>query len=182
MRAGPGTESNEVITLKFPLLADRTFRSIFDIEPSALAAAGIRLLLADLDNTLVPYGVPEPDEAVRAWERALKAEGVKLFILSNNRKSDRARRFAEALGVPFIGHAGKPKTPSFYRAMEEMGCTPAQTAIVGDQIFTDILGGRRAGVTTLLVEPIRLAGNPGRYLRYGVEWPFRALTKRRSKA
>ena len=176
MRAGPGTESNEVMTLKFPLLADRTFRSIFDIEPSALAAAGIRLLLADLDNTLVPYGVPEPDEAVRAWERALKAEGVKLFILSNNRKSDRAKRFAEALGVPFIGHAGKPKTPSFFKAMEQMGVTPQETAVVGDQVFTDVLGGNRAGVTTILVKPIRLAGNPGRYLRYAVEVPFRLLS------
>ena len=52
---------------------------------------------------------------------------------------------------------------------------------MGDQIFTDILGGKRAGVRTLLVEPIRLAGNPGRYLRYAAEWPFRALAKQRSK-
>ena len=52
---------------------------------------------------------------------------------------------------------------------------------MGDQIFTDILGGNNAGVTTLLVEPIRLAGNPGRYVRYAVEWPFRALAKQRSK-
>ena len=59
--------------------------------------------------------------------------------------------------------------------------TAEQTAIVGDQIFTDILGGRNAGVFTLLVEPIRLAGNPSRYLRYAVEWPFRALTKRRTR-
>ena len=56
-----------------------------------------------------------------------------------------------------------------------------QTAMVGDQIFTDILGARRMGILALLVEPIRLAGNPGRYLRYAVEWPFRALTKRRTK-
>ena len=90
-------------------------------------------------------------------------------------------RFSQALGVPFVGHAGKPKPGSFYKAMEQMGCTAEQTAIVGDQIFTDILGGRNAGVLTLLVEPIRLAGNPGRYLRYAVEWPFRALTKRRTK-
>ena len=62
-----------------------------------------------------------------------------------------------------------------------MGCKPDETAIVGDQIFTDILGGRNAGIYTLLVEPIRLAGNPGRYLRYAVEWPFRALTKRRTQ-
>lgn len=170
------------MTLKCPFVADRTFRSIYDIQPSALAEAGIRLLLADLDNTLVPYGVPEPDEKVRAWERELREAGVTLFILSNNRRSDRARRFAMALGAPFIGHAGKPKIASFLQAMEEAGCTRRETAMVGDQIFTDILGGRRAGVATFLVEPIRLAGNPGRYLRYAAEWPFRALTKRRDRA
>lgn len=155
--------------------------SIFDIEPAALAGRGIRLLLADLDNTLVPYGVPEPTDGVRAWSTALAEHGVTLFVLSNNRRPARPERFARALGVPFIGHAGKPKPGSFFRAMEQMGCKPEETAIVGDQIFTDILGGRNAGIYTLLVEPIRLAGNPGRYLRYAVEWPFRALTKRRTK-
>lgn len=161
------------------MLAHWAGKDIFSLQPAALARRGIRLLLADLDNTLVPYGVPEPDERVRAWTAALRAEGITLFILSNNRHPQRAERFARALGVPFIGHAGKPKPGSFYRAMEEMGCTAEETAIVGDQIFTDILGGRNAGVLTLLVEPIRLAGNPGRYLRYAVEWPFRALSKRR---
>ena len=80
--------------------------------------------------------------------------------------------------MPFIGHAGKPKTPSFVRAMERMGVTREQTAIVGDQVFTDVLGGNRAGVTAILVEPIRLAGNPGRYLRYAVEVPFRLLSRK----
>ena len=117
---------------------------------------------------------------MRAWKEALDGQGVTLFILSNNRHPQRPERFANALGVPFLGHAGKPKPDGFRRAMEQMGRTPAQTAIVGDQIFTDILGGRNAGVLTLLVEPIRLAGNPGRYLRYAAEWPFRILGKRRS--
>ena len=156
-------------------------RSIFEIDPAALALRGITLLLADLDNTLVPYGVPGPTAEVRAWKEALAAAGVTLFILSNNRHPQRPERFANALGTPFLGHAGKPKPGGFYRAMEQMGCTPEHTAIVGDQIFTDILGGRNAGVLTLLVEPIRLAGNPGRYLRYAAEWPFRILAKRRSR-
>ena len=144
--------------MAFSMLPHWTGGSIFDIDPAALAGRGITLLLADLDNTLVPYGVPEPTEAVRAWNRALEEAGVTLFVLSNNRHPQRPERFAHALGR-----------------------TPAQTAIVGDQIFTDILGGRNAGVLTLLVEPIRLAGNPGRYLRYAAEWPFRILGKRRSK-
>ena len=167
--------------MAFSLLARWTGDSIYDIDPGALARRGIRLLRADLDNTLVPYGVPEPTAEVRRWKDALAAAGITLFILSNNRHPGRPERFSQALGVPFIGHAGKPKTPSFFRAMERMGCTRAQTAIVGDQIFTDVLGGSRAGVLTLLVEPIRLAGNPGRYLRYAAEWPFRALAKGRSK-
>ena len=165
--------------MAFSVLPHWTGGSIFDIDPAALARRGITLLLADLDNTLAPYGVPEPAEAVRAWTRALEEARVTLFILSNNRHPQRPERFAHALGVPFLGHAGKPKPGGFLRAMERMGRTPAQTAIVGDQIFTDILGGRNAGVFTLLVEPIRLAGNPGRYLRYAVEWPFRMIAKRR---
>ncbi len=163
------------------LTAHWSGKTIYDIDPAALAGRGIRLLLADLDNTLVPYGVPEPTQAVRDWTAELENQGITLFVLSNNRHPQRPERFCKALGVPYIGHAGKPKPGSFYKAMEQMGCTPEQTAIVGDQIFTDILGGSRAGVTTLLVEPIRLAGNPGRYLRYATEWPFRALTKRRTK-
>lgn len=162
------------------LLAHWTGRSIYDLDPAALARRGIRLLLADLDNTLVPYGVPEPDQPLRDWSAALAEAGVTLYVLSNNRHPQRPGRFSEALGVPYTGHAGKPKAASFFVAMERMGCTSAETAIVGDQIFTDILGGNRAGVTTLLVEPIRLAGNPGRYLRYAAEWPFRMLSKQRS--
>ena len=159
--------------------ADYLADNIYDITGEALARRGIRLLLADLDNTLVPYGVPLPDERLRAWRDELKEHGVTLFILSNNRHESRPRIFAQALDVPYIGHAGKPKTPSFFAAMEQMGATREQTAIIGDQIFTDVLGGNRAGVATILVRPIRLAGNPGRYLRYAVEVPFRLLSKGR---
>ena len=158
------------------LRARFTARDIYELTGEALAEKGIRLVLADLDNTLVPYGVPLPDEKLRAWRDDLAAHGVTLFVLSNNRHESRPRVFSDALGIPYIGHAGKPRTFSFYRAMERLGVTKEQTAIVGDQIFTDVLGGNRAGVSTILVEPIRLAGNPGRYLRYAAEWPFRLLS------
>ena len=104
-----------------------------------------------------------------------------LFLLSNSRKPRRAEHFAKALGIPFLGHAGKPKSGGYLRAMERMGRTSAQTAMVGDQIFTDILGAKRTGMLALMVEPIQLAGNPGRYLRYAVEEPFRALGRRRTR-
>ena len=109
------------------------YPSVTHISPKALAARGIRLVLADLDNTLVPYKVAEPPAHVAAWKEALAAEGISLFL----------------------------------------------TVMVGDQIFTDTLGANNAGVIPLLVEPIRLAGNPGRYIRYAVETPFRLLGKRR---
>lgn len=165
--------------MAFSLAADIVCDSIYDIDLSALTAAGIRLLLADLDNTLVPYGVPLPTDEIRTWNGQLKAAGVTLLVLSNNRHADRPRVFSESLGVPFIGHAGKPKTDGFIKAMEQVGASAEQTAIVGDQIFTDILGGSRAGVTTILVKPIRLAGNPGRYVRYAAELPFRLLSGRK---
>ena len=150
---------------------------IYQITGEALERRGIRLLLADLDNTLVPYGVPLPDKKLKPWRDDLAVHGVSLFILSNNRHESRPRIFAQGLEVPYIGHAGKPKRASFVKAMERQGVTAAQTAIVGDQVFTDVLGGNRAGVATILVKPIRLAGNPGRYLRYAAEVPFRLLSK-----
>ena len=110
--------------MALPILAHWAGRSIFDIEPAALARRGIRLLLADLDNTLAPYGEPEPTQAVRDWAAALGEQGITLFVLSNNRHPERPRRFSQALGVPFLGHAGKPKPGGFRRAMEQMGCTP----------------------------------------------------------
>ena len=156
------------------------YPSITHISPKALAEKGVKLVLADLDNTLVPYKVTQPPPAVVAWKEALEAEGITLFLLSNSRRPGRAQKFAEKLGIPYQGHSGKPKRAGYLRAMERMGATPAQTVMVGDQIFTDTLGANNAGVTPLLVEPIRLAGNPGRYIRYAVETPFRLLGKRRS--
>lgn len=137
---------------------------------------GIRLLLSDLDNTLVPYGVAVATDEIIEWNNRLNAAGVTLFVLSNNRRADRPRIFSRSMGVPFLGHAGKPKTKGFLEAMERMGVSAKETAIIGDQIFTDVLGGNLAGVMTILVKPIQLAGNPGRYLRYAAELPFRAIS------
>ena len=114
------------------------------------------------------------DTAEKLGERARQAE-IALFLLSNSRKPGRPHSFAQKLDIPCIGHAGKPKRGGFFRAMERIGVTPDQTVMVGDQIFTDVLGANRSGVTPLLVKPIRLAGNPGRYIRYAVETPFRLL-------
>lgn len=155
------------------------YPSIAHISPQALADRGIKLVLADLDNTLVPYKVTCPPAEVIAWKEELGAAGITLFLLSNSRKPGRAKAFAEQLGIPYQGHSGKPKKAGYLKAMERMGVAPEETVMVGDQIFTDTLGANNAGVTPLLIRPIRLAGNPGRYIRYAVETPFRLLGKRR---
>lgn len=161
----------------FPLVPNFLFENIYTIDLDRLRARGIRLLLADLDNTLVPYAVKTPTDEVRAWKDRLEEAGITLFILSNSRKPGRAQRFAQDLGVPYEGHVGKPKSGGFRRAMDRMGVTPDQTAIVGDQIFTDIWGGNNAGVLTLMVKPIQF-GTIFRALRYGIETPFRIQAKR----
>ena len=155
------------------------YPSVTALDPKALRARGITLVLADLDNTLVPYGVTEPPEEIVAWKQALEAQGIQLFLLSNSRRPGRAQGFAQRLGIPYQGHSGKPRRAGYLRAMERRGRRPEETVMVGDQIFTDTLGANNAGVVPMLVEPIRLAGNPGRYLRYAAETPFRLLGKRR---
>ena len=163
----------------FSPIPQGVYPRITDLDPAALARRGVKLVLADLDNTLVPYKATEPPPELVAWKQALEAEGIILYLLSNSRKPGRAQAFAEQLGIPYQGHSGKPKKAGYLRAMERMGCTPGETVMVGDQIFTDTLGANNAGVTPLLVLPIRLAGNPGRYIRYAAETPFRLLGKRR---
>lgn len=166
--------------MSFSPIPRGVYPSVTAIDPEALARRGVRLVLADLDNTLVPYKVTEPPAEVVAWKEALEEQGIQLFLLSNSRKPGRAQRFAQKLGIPYQGHSGKPRKAGYLRAMERMGCTPRETVMVGDQIFTDTLGANNAGVTPLLVEPIRLAGNPGRYIRYALETPFRLLGRGRS--
>ena len=86
------------------------YPSVTALDPKALRAKGITLVLADLDNTLAPYKVLEPDPEVAAWKEALEREGIQLFILSNSRKPGRAQRFAEALGIPYALEGIKPPT------------------------------------------------------------------------
>lgn len=161
--------------MAFSLMPDGVYDSIHDIDAGTLRKRGITLLLADLDNTLAPYSSPLPDERVREWKARLSEGGVELFILSNSRKPDRTRLFAEALGAPYLSRAGKPRAASFHLAINRMGRTQSQAAMVGDQIFTDVLGAKNADIPALLVRPISLAGNPGRYLRYAAELPIRLL-------
>ena len=163
--------------MAFSLLPDRVYQSIYQLDPEALAASGIRLIVADLDNTISPYSVGEPTKEIFAWKETLQHHGISLFILSNNRSPTRIKKYCHQLGVPFIDHAGKPRKASFLKAMEQMGCRKEETIMIGDQIFTDVLGGNNAGIPVYLVKPIRIRGHLFRILRHGLEQPFILLAK-----
>ncbi|MDR0818516.1 MAG: YqeG family HAD IIIA-type phosphatase [Oscillospiraceae bacterium] len=140
---------------------------VFDLTPELLRSRGISLLLADLDNTLAPYGGKPPSDALLDWKAKMLDGGVEIFIVSNTNKP-RAGLFAEQFGVGYIKHARKPTRGGILEAIERCGRTPSETALVGDQIFTDILGANRAGTTSVRVRPISL-NNPLYRARYWAE-------------
>lgn len=149
------------------------------ISPEKLREYGVRAVLADLDNTLVAYGESHPTEVVVLWKEALERCGITLFILSNSRKPNRVEVFAEALGVEYQAWSGKPKKKGYRSALARLEMKPEEVVMVGDQIFTDVLGATRMGIVALLVEPIRYS-NFGQILRYMIlEAPFRGAGRKR---
>lgn len=127
--------------------------SVFDIDFARLYRRGIRGLVVDLDNTLVPWNQREVTPAVAAWFRRARAAGLTCCIVSNNH-DERVRGFAESVGAARIARAGKPRRRAFSRAMAAMQTHAGSTAVIGDQVFTDILGGNRLGLFTILVQPV----------------------------
>ncbi len=127
---------------------------ITEMTPAWLSDRGLRGLVIDLDNTLVPYGLkPPPPAELAEWKRALDEAGMPLAIVSNA-KPGRTREWAAALGVPGWGLAGKPLPFAIWLAAKRLGLPAAQLAVVGDQLFTDVLGANLAGGYAVLVEPI----------------------------
>lgn len=135
------------------LAPDLYVNSVQDLDLEALYAMGIRALITDLDNTLVSWDDPLPNTDLLAWLKRVKDKGFSVYIVSNN-SPERVRKFAQAFGVPAISNAVKPRRRAFRLACEAMGVTVAETAVIGDQIFTDVLGGNRLGVYTILVSPV----------------------------
>jgi HAD superfamily phosphatase (TIGR01668 family) len=127
--------------------------SVCRIDTSDLQRRGIRGLILDVDNTLVPWGETEMAPATRSWLEGMRAAGFRICLVSNNRRR-RAESLAKAVGFPVISGAVKPLRHAFVRAMRLLGTRPPETAVVGDQIFTDILGGNLAGAYTVLVSPL----------------------------
>lgn len=162
----------------FAWIPDRIEPDFAALEPDWLAGHGIRLVLADLDNTLTRYGQPDPDEALLRWRDELWRAGITLFVVSNGRRPQRAQRFCTGLEVPYISHAGKPHKAAFLAAMEQCGCGPEETVMLGDQIFTDVWGAHNAGIRAIYIRAIAL-DTIWRRLRYGIEAPFRGLYRLR---
>ena len=127
--------------------------TVFDMDLEDLKSKKIKAFIFDIDNTLATYAMPVADEKTAAWVKKLKADGFKIFIVSNNDK-ERVRIFSENIDVPYFGKALKPLGIFLRRACKSMGVTPKETALVGDQLFTDVWGGNILNMTTVLVKPI----------------------------
>lgn len=136
------------------LKPDMFCESLMDIDLKALKAKGIEGLLVDLDNTLVEYQKYECTPLVLEWLARVRAVGLQVCIVSNSRRQTTVARFAESAGIPAITRAGKPRRGSFKRAIKMIGVSAESTAIIGDQVFTDVLGGNRLGCYTILVRPV----------------------------
>ena len=162
--------------MPFSLLPRRMLRRVTDITPALLSEYGAKALFLDFDNTIVPYTTDTPSPEVLRWLEALRADGVQLCVVSNSRKP-RVVRFCETYGLDCVTHARKPFQKGIRRALLRCGLLPGETALAGDQIYTDVLGANCAGLTSILVRPIHLH-NIWLKLRRGLELPWIALAGR----
>lgn len=128
-------------------------KSIYNIDPQTLKDLGIKLVLTDLDNTLIAWNHPEATENSMRWIEAVKASGLEVAIISNN-SPKRVKKVAAVLGLPFIAKALKPSPRGIYRGIEKFGVDKQEILMVGDQLLTDIFAANRAGVRSALVKPL----------------------------
>ena len=156
--------------MSFPFLPTVITDELTDLSPEFLGQRGIRLLMMDFDNTIVPYTTNIPTEKMERWLRMMVQSPIQLCVVSNS-KRDRVRVFCGKYGIPVITHAKKPGTRGIKECLAKFGIDPKEAAIVGDQIFTDTLGGNRAGVATILVRAID-NHNIWLKLRHVAELPF----------
>lgn len=129
------------------------YRDVFSIDLDALAASGIDTLLVDIDNTVLPRDTGAIGPAFVTWFSELKSRGFKVCLVSNN-WHDHVKRTAEAFGVQMVPKALKPLPFGFLRGTRLLDSERRRTAVIGDQVFTDILGGNLLGMTTVLVAPL----------------------------
>lgn len=144
-----GRGRGDMLEIFYP---DNEAESAYCIDYEELYRKGCRGVIFDIDNTLVPHGAPA-DERSAALFAKLRDMGFSTALLSNN-KEPRVKGFADEVGSRYIFKAGKPGRAGYVKAMELMGTCPETTLFVGDQLFTDVWGAKRAGIVTYLVKPI----------------------------
>lgn len=143
--------------------------AVFRLSPEVLRRWRIDALMLDLDNTLVEWGESSPPQAVLAWLAELRRAGIPACVVSNT-LSRRAVHVSAVLGLPAAQGRFKPSARKLREALRMLGTPSARTAMVGDQLFTDVLAGNRLGVPTILVAPLG-AREPWRV------WPVRLLER-----
>lgn len=137
-----------------PLLKPQyRFQNVMQITPGDIKKSGAKAVLIDADNTLAFHGSQQPYPGVVNWIKEVIAAGIPMIIISNN-NAERVRPFAEKLGLPFVEKSAKPLPKGFLRACKRLGASPKETAVIGDQIFTDVLGGNLIGAKVFLTEPL----------------------------
>lgn len=147
------------------------FGKTTNITPEFLKQQGITNLLLDVDNTLTTHNNPEPSEGIDRWLDSMREAGIGMMIISNNNKA-RVEPFAARLGLPYSSMSCKPLSIGYTRGMKMLGGTKENTAIVGDQIFTDVLGGNLKGIRTLMVMAILHEDSAGFKFKRRIEKGF----------
>ena len=132
---------------------DAVVPRVEQISAQWLAGWGVRGLVLDLDNTLVPWNTADVSSGVSVWIREIAAAGISSCVLTNN-YTRRASDVAQMLAIPIIKAAFKPSPQAFRGALRVLALAPEQVAVVGDQLFTDVLGGKLVGMRAILVDPL----------------------------
>ncbi|GGK18190.1 hypothetical protein GCM10010965_09070 [Caldalkalibacillus thermarum] len=135
------------------LLPDLYVPSVYDIDLEALKQRGVKGIITDLDNTLIEWDRPSATPELAEWLKKVEHMGFKIVVVSNNNE-DRVRRFCQPLSIPFIHKARKPFHFAFKRAQHMMNLSSREVVVIGDQLLTDVLGGNRLGLYTILVVPV----------------------------
>ena len=151
------------------LLPDIKLDRVTEITVDYLKKYHIQALILDVDNTLSTHHGQHLTEGLEEWLDTMRENGIKLTVLSNS-TDKRLAPFAAKIGLDYISLGLKPLPFGFYRALKALGTAKGETAIVGDQIFTDILGGNMVGVTTILLTPIKLESSARFKFKRKIEW------------
>ena len=139
------------------MLPDAYAPGIALISLDRLAEAGVRGIILDLDNTLVAYRESTLAPEVAAWVASARERGFLVALLSNNFE-ERVAAIGSQLGIPTVPSAMKPLPLGFLRALKLLGTARRETVVVGDQLFTDVVGARLVGLRAILTEPISEQG------------------------